>query len=77
MNEKQCCHTCKYSDRSPGEYPCVDCVRSGNDSHLYNWLPRESKHDRVGEKLRGNQRKGRPYIRPASAELKEEANRGN
>ena len=34
---------------------------------------RSSRHDRVGEKLRGNQRKGRPYIRRSSTELKKEA----
>lgn len=32
------------------------------------------KHSKAGEKLRGNQRKGQPYIRRSSAELKQEAN---
>lgn len=31
-----------------------------------------SKHDKVGERLRGDQRKGRPYIRRSKADLKGE-----
>jgi len=75
MPDKQCC-TCKDFTTPLHVEPCASCSLFAGDPPLDHWTPRVTKRDRVGEKLRGNQRKGRPYIRPASAELKEEANRG-
>ena len=75
MIERQC-KTCKDWKTPLTEHPCSVCNLFAGDPVLNMWTERSSRHDRVGEKLRGNQRKGRPYIRRSSAELKKGANCG-
>lgn len=77
------CKTCKHYRVRLSEEPCRTCY-ADLEAHPFRagrrikWEPRENyhqpKHDKVGERLRGDQRKGRPYRR-SKADLKEAVNR--
>jgi len=62
MTERQC-RTCKDWKTPLSAEPCSVCNLFAGDPPLDQWQEHPSAHDRVGEKLRGEQRKGRPYKR--------------
>ncbi|HUT87767.1 MAG TPA: hypothetical protein VMX15_06760 [Candidatus Heimdallarchaeota archaeon] len=66
MIDKQC-RTCKNYNTPLHVEPCASCSLFAGDPPLDHWTPRAAKRDRVGEKLRGAQRKGQPYIRRKEA----------
>jgi hypothetical protein len=71
------CYECKHYDVLLDAEPCLTCFPFAEAGEgRPKWESRDNyhqpKHDKVGERMRGDQRKGRPYIRRGKADLRGE-----